>query len=55
MRTHCTKPPSAFLAHCAARCIPIAIEDNIQTTDVPTTGGALAFAGFTPVPYGQDS
>ncbi len=24
--------------------IPIALKDNIQTTDMPTTGGALAFA-----------
>jgi len=30
--------------------IPIAIKDNIQTTDMPTTGGALAFAGYHP-PY----
>jgi amidase len=30
--------------------IPIAIKDNIQTTDMPTTGGALAFAGYVP-PY----
>jgi amidase len=30
--------------------IPIAIKDNIQTTDMPTTGGALAFKGFVP-PY----
>ena len=30
--------------------IPIAVKDNIQTTDLPTTGGALAFAGFVP-PY----
>jgi amidase len=30
--------------------IPIAIKDNIQTTDLPTTGGALAFDGFMP-PY----
>ncbi len=30
--------------------IPIALKDNIQTTDMPTTGGALAFAGFIP-PY----
>jgi len=30
--------------------IPIAIKDNIQTTDMPTTGGALAFEGFRP-PY----
>jgi amidase len=30
--------------------IPIALKDNIQTTDVATTGGALAFAGFVP-PY----
>jgi amidase len=30
--------------------IPIAVKDNIHTTDMPTTGGALAFAGFTP-PY----
>jgi amidase len=30
--------------------IPIALKDNIQTTDLPTTGGALAFAGLVP-PY----
>ncbi len=30
--------------------IPIALKDNIQTTDMPTTGGALAFAGMVP-PY----
>src|ERR1041384_3539447 len=30
--------------------IPIALKDNIQTTDMPTTGGALAFANLTP-PY----
>ncbi|HEY7171913.1 MAG TPA: amidase family protein [Vicinamibacterales bacterium] len=30
--------------------IPIAVKDNIQTADLPTTGGALAFAGFVP-PY----
>src|SRR5262249_51344696 len=30
--------------------IPIAIKDNIHTVDMPTTGGALAFEGFTP-PY----
>src|SRR4030095_828665 len=30
--------------------IPIAVKDNIQTTDMPTTGGALAFKGFVP-PY----
>jgi amidase len=30
--------------------IPVALKDNILTTDVPTTGGALAFKGFTP-PY----
>jgi amidase len=30
--------------------IPIAIKDNIQTTDMPTTGGALAFEGYVP-PY----
>jgi len=28
--------------------IPIALKDNIQTTDMPTTGGALAFAGYVP-------
>lgn len=30
--------------------IPIALKDNIQTTDMPTTGGALAFDGLVP-PY----
>src|ERR1700722_13557050 len=30
--------------------IPVALKDNIHTTNMPTTGGALAFAGFTP-PY----
>ena len=30
--------------------IPIALKDNIQTMDMPTTGGALAFAGYVP-PY----
>jgi amidase len=30
--------------------IPIALKDNIHTTGMPTTGGALAFAGYTP-PY----
>ena len=30
--------------------IPIALKDNIHTTDLPTTGGALAFAGYRP-PY----
>ena len=30
--------------------IPIALKDNIHTTDMPTTGGALVFAGYVP-PY----
>src|SRR5712691_11185030 len=30
--------------------IPIALKDNIHTTEMPTTGGALAFDGFVP-PY----
>jgi amidase len=30
--------------------IPVALKDNIHTTTMPTTGGALAFAGYTP-PY----
>jgi amidase len=30
--------------------IPVALKDNIQTTHLPTTGGAVAFAGFVP-PY----
>ena len=29
---------------------PIAVKDNIHTTNMPTTGGALAFDGFVP-PY----
>ncbi len=30
--------------------IPVALKDNIHTTDMPTTGGALAFQGLVP-PY----
>ena len=30
--------------------IPVALKDTIHTTDMPTTGGALAFKGFVP-PY----
>src|SRR6187200_3191569 len=30
--------------------IPVALKDNIHTTDMPTTGGALVFAGYIP-PY----
>src|SRR5688500_15280434 len=30
--------------------IPIALKDNIHTTNMPTSGGALAFDGFIP-PY----
>ncbi len=30
--------------------IPVALKDNIHTIDMPTTGGALAFAGYVP-PY----
>jgi len=30
--------------------IPVALKDNIHTTNMPTTGGALAFAGYLP-PY----
>jgi amidase len=30
--------------------IPVALKDNIQTLDMPTTGGSLAFDGFVP-PY----
>jgi len=30
--------------------IPIALKDNMHTTNMPTTGGALAFEGFVP-PY----
>jgi amidase len=30
--------------------VPIALKDNIQTTNLPTTGGAIAFEGFVP-PY----
>ena len=30
--------------------IPVALKDNIHTTNMPTTGGALAFKGYTP-PY----
>jgi len=30
--------------------MPVAVKDNIHTTNMPTTGGALAFDGFVP-PY----
>ncbi|HVZ20705.1 MAG TPA: amidase family protein, partial [Vicinamibacterales bacterium] len=30
--------------------IPVALKDNVHTTEMPTTGGALAFDGFVP-PY----
>jgi amidase len=30
--------------------IPVALKDNIHTTNMPTSGGALAFKGYTP-PY----
>ncbi len=30
--------------------IPVALKDNVHTTMMPTTGGALAFAGYVP-PY----
>lgn len=30
--------------------VPVAVKDNIHTTNMPTTGGALAFAGLVP-PY----
>ena len=30
--------------------IPVALKDNIHTTNMPTTGGALVFAGYVP-PY----
>ena len=30
--------------------IPVAVKDNIHTADMPTTGGALAFASLVP-PY----
>ena len=30
--------------------IPVALKDNVHTTDLPTTGGALAFEDFVP-PY----
>ena len=28
--------------------IPVALKDNVHTTDMPTTGGALVFDGFVP-------
>src|SRR5512140_3277372 len=30
--------------------IPVALKDNVLTSDLTTTGGALAFVGYTP-PY----
>lgn len=41
---------AAGRARGALHGIPIALKDNIQTRDMPTTGGALAFAGLMP-PY----
>ena len=29
-------------------CIPMVVKDNMQTTDLPTTAGSLAFAGWIP-------
>jgi Asp-tRNA(Asn)/Glu-tRNA(Gln) amidotransferase A subunit family amidase len=29
-------------------CIPIIVKDNMQTTDLPTTAGSLAFEGWVP-------
>ncbi len=29
-------------------CIPIVVKDNMQTTDLPTTAGSLAFQGWIP-------
>lgn len=29
-------------------CIPIVVKDNMQTTDLPTTAGSLAFEGWVP-------
>ena len=46
------RPGAPARARCAVPLhgIPIALKDNIHTTDMPTTGGALAFAGLVP-PY----
>jgi amidase len=41
---------SAGRSRGALHGIPIAVKDNIQTTTMPTTGGALVFEGFVP-PY----
>ena len=30
----------------ALHCIPIVVKDNMQTTDLPTTAGSLAFEGW---------
>ena len=47
-----TRPRARAKAKCAARCtaFPIALKDNVHTTDMPTTGGAVAFEGLMP-PY----
>ena len=37
-------------ARARSTAFPVALKDNIHTTDMPTTGGALAFAGYVP-PY----
>jgi amidase len=29
--------------------IPVLLKDNVNTNDMPTTGGSLSLAGYTPV------
>jgi len=48
-RTRATASAGTETTRPAAR-IPIALKDNIQTTRMTTTGGALAFEGYVP-PY----
>src|SRR4029453_2086415 len=44
------KEPAAGIVRRPLHGIPIALKDNIHTTNLPTSGGALAFDGFIP-PY----
>jgi hypothetical protein len=48
MRATASGAAGGFVVRCTG--IPIALKDNIHTTDMPTTGGAARVAGLVP-PY----